>query len=79
MIDVEKLVPAARARRYDDSEGFLDAVPVIQLEIPERYEEQFEALAHDLARRAGVSLEIAQETLFEEAMKIFMRDILPEE
>jgi hypothetical protein len=73
MIKAKQLVSAARARRYKDVEGFLDDAQLIKVEVPERYSEQFEALAADLARQSGVSVQIAEETIMVESLRAFYR------
>jgi hypothetical protein len=73
MIQAKQLVNAARARRYKDVEGFLDDAQLIKVEIPECYFEQFEALAADLARQSGVSVQIAEETIIEDSLREYYR------
>lgn len=62
-----ELIKAAREKKYQEDEGFLDNSPVFDLKFPADVSETLEDAANKLSVAAGVSFETAWCTIVEDA------------
>lgn len=62
-----ELIKAAREKKYQEAEGFLDNAPAFDLKFPADVSETLEDVAKKLSVAAGVSFEVAWCTIVEDA------------
>jgi hypothetical protein len=75
MINAE-MIKAARARKYEFDEGFMDDAPVWKCSLPSGVAEWLHQASAELAEASGVTVKIAANTLINYALKEYLKDLL---
>jgi len=75
MINAE-MIKAARAKKYQYDEGFMDDAPVWKIGLPADVSERLRQDATELAGASGVTFEIAANTLINRALEEHLKNVL---
>lgn len=71
-----EMVRAARARKYEFDEGFMDGAPVWKFSLPSGVSERLRQASDELSEASGVTFGIAANTLINRALKEHLKNLL---